>query len=126
MFPDAQVAPRLEPAYSKMYFVCIWATFAFSLFWLNRLYGRRVFYSIPQYEKGVLWKLDVARWLKRGSGVKVGGESVQTPSGRASDTDVAASRVATDSPWTIKINWKTCALIAVGFIGGIFSAISGR
>ncbi|CAM9293105.1 unnamed protein product, partial [Laminaria digitata] len=50
------IAPRLEPSFSKMIFVCTWAAFALALFWLNRMYGRRVFYSIPSWEDGVVWE----------------------------------------------------------------------
>mmetsp|Transcript_15140 Transcript_15140/g.19849 ORF Transcript_15140/g.19849 Transcript_15140/m.19849 type:complete len:394 (-) Transcript_15140:478-1659(-) len=48
------VAPSLTPAYSKMYFVVIWFAFAFSLYQLNRLYGRKVYMKIPNWEDGVL------------------------------------------------------------------------
>jgi len=43
------VAPALAPAYAKMYFVTIWFTFAVSLFWLNRLHGRKVYDEIQDY-----------------------------------------------------------------------------
>ena len=39
-----------------MYFVSTWAAFGCSLFWLNRMHGRRVFYAIPAWEEGVLWR----------------------------------------------------------------------
>jgi len=78
IFGLEEVAPRLKPAYSKMYFVTIWFTFAFSLYWLNRNHGRRVFNSIPDF------------WEK----------------------------------WN-GIPWKMCTLVAFGFLGGIFSAMSG-
>ncbi len=42
------VAPQLEPAYSKMYFVCIWFAFAWSLYWLNRYHDRETFHKIPE------------------------------------------------------------------------------
>ncbi|CBJ29008.1 conserved unknown protein [Ectocarpus siliculosus] len=85
-----EVAPRLEPAYSKMFFVSTWAAFACSLFWLNRLMGRRVFLSIPNWEEGVLWEVELPA-------VKLG----------------------------VSVNWKACVLFLCGFVGGIFSAISG-
>lgn len=53
------VAPRLKPAYSKMYFVTIWFSFAFSLYLLNVNRGRRVFDAIPDFwekKHGVVWK----------------------------------------------------------------------
>ncbi len=42
------VAPQLEPAYSKMYFVCIWFAFAWSLYYLNRYRDRQTFEKIPK------------------------------------------------------------------------------
>lgn len=93
--PSEQVAPRLEPAYSKMLFVSTWAAFACSLFWLNRLHGRRVFQAVPAWEQGVLWKLSLPFPVR------------------------GATR-------TISVNWKACVLIMCGFVGGVFSAISGR
>lgn len=78
LFGLEEVAPRLKPAYSKMYFVTIWFTFAFSLYWLNRNYGRRVFDEIPDF------------WEKKHG-----------------------------------ICWKPLTLLAFGFLGGIFSAMSG-
>lgn len=79
IFGLEQVAPSLTPAYSKMYFVCIWFGFAFSLFWLNRNYHRRVFEEIPDFE--------------------------------------AFSKFG--------ISWRALVLLASGFVGGIFSSISG-
>ncbi|CAM9225670.1 unnamed protein product [Discosporangium mesarthrocarpum] len=81
------VSPNLDPPFSKMYFVCIWGAFAFSLFWLNRYFGRRVFDEIPMFEEGALFTLP--------------------------GTDVT-------------LNWKSITLFLFGFLGGIFSAISGR
>lgn len=73
-----------------MFFVSTWAAFAVSLFWLNRLYGRRVFNFIPNWERGVVWKLNLGSKL------------------------------------SVCLNWKASALFLCGFVGGIFSAISGR
>ncbi|CAM9693603.1 unnamed protein product, partial [Laminaria digitata] len=83
------IAPRLEPSFSKMIFVCTWAAFALSLFWLNRMYGRRVFVSIPSWEDGVVWEKPLP----------FGGK--------------------------VTVNWKACVLLMCGFVGGIFSSISG-
>lgn len=79
LFGLEKVAPSLTPAYSKMFFVSVWFSFAFSLFWLNRNHGRRVFDEIPDFE----------------SLTKFG------------------------------ISWRALVLLATGFIGGIFSSISG-
>ncbi|CAM9456774.1 unnamed protein product [Sphacelaria rigidula] len=95
-----KVAPQLTPPYSKMYFVCTWAAFAFSLFWLNRMYGRRVFTSIPRWEEGVLWEKKIV--LRK-----------------------AAENETDDSTFSIGLNWKACIVFTAGFVGGIFSAISG-
>ncbi|GMH38628.1 hypothetical protein BSKO_06512 [Bryopsis sp. KO-2023] len=78
LFGLEEVAPRLKPAESKMYFVTIWFTFAFSLYWLNRNHGRRVFDEIPDF------------WEKKHG-----------------------------------IYWKPLVLLGFGFLGGIFSAMSG-
>jgi len=51
-----QVAPRLAPPYSKMYFVCIWSSFAIGLFLLNRTLDRTVFSGIQDWESGMVWK----------------------------------------------------------------------
>ncbi|CAN0234610.1 unnamed protein product [Ascophyllum nodosum] len=89
-----QIDPVLEPAYSKMIFVCTWAAFACSLFWLNRYHGRRVFDTIPAWDEGVLAEISVP---------------LPAPVG-----DI-----------TLTLNWKACALVLCGFVGGIFSSISG-
>lgn len=73
-----------------MFFVSTWAAFACSLFWLNRLYGRRVFNSIPAWDEGAIWKRELGSKL------------------------------------VVTVNWKACVLFMCGFVGGIFSAISGR
>ena len=90
-----QIDPVLEPAYSKMIFVCTWAAFACSLFWLNRYHGRRVFNTIPAWDAGVVAKVSVP---------------MPAPVGKL----------------ILTLNWKACVLILCGFVGGIFSSISGR
>mmetsp|Transcript_26 Transcript_26/g.31 ORF Transcript_26/g.31 Transcript_26/m.31 type:complete len:418 (+) Transcript_26:135-1388(+) len=50
------VAPSLTPPYSKMYFVVIWFAFAFSLYQLNLLHGRKVYMEVPHWSKGVLFR----------------------------------------------------------------------
>lgn len=52
------VAPMLPPAYSKMYYVAIWFSFAFSLYYLNRNLGRSVFKRIPDWNEGIFWELE--------------------------------------------------------------------
>ena len=96
LFASHQVAPALEPAYSKMIFVCTWAAFACSLFWLNRYRGRRVFDTIPAWEEGVVGKVF----------------SITLPD-HAGELHLA-------------FNWKAAALLMCGFVGGVFSSISGR
>lgn len=51
-----QVAPRLSPPYSKMYFVVIWSSFAIGLFFLKRHYDRKVYDGIQKWEDGVVWR----------------------------------------------------------------------
>ena len=48
------VDPALKPAHKKMAFVCIWFSFAFALFLLNRYRKRRTFKAIPQLK---VWKI---------------------------------------------------------------------
>ena len=49
------ISHHLPPAFSKMYFVSIWFSFAFSLFWLNRNHDRKVYDIIPKWSDGVLF-----------------------------------------------------------------------
>ncbi len=43
------VAPRVAPAYVKMFFTSLWLAFGASLFWLNRNRERRVFRRVPEF-----------------------------------------------------------------------------
>ena len=52
IFGLEEVAPRLTPPYSKMYFVSIWFSFALSLYWVNYFYGGIVFDSIHAGTRG--------------------------------------------------------------------------
>lgn len=92
-----EIAPKLTPPYSKMYFVSIWFAFAVSLYWVNYFYGGSVFDSIPHWENGILWQKTILK-----------------------DTGLAQF-----PSLTVKINWKVMALLATGFVGGIFSSMSG-
>ncbi|KAH8076562.1 sulfite exporter TauE/SafE [Aureococcus anophagefferens] len=40
-----EIAPVLTPPYAKMYFVVIWGSFAASLYYLNRIHGRKIWKS---------------------------------------------------------------------------------
>ena len=51
-----EVAPRLSPPYSKMYFVVIWSSFAIGLFLLNRTHDRTVYDRIRNWDEGVIWR----------------------------------------------------------------------
>jgi uncharacterized membrane protein YfcA len=51
-----EVAPRLSPPYSKMYFVVIWSSFATGLFLLNRNHDRTVYDRIINWDEGVIWR----------------------------------------------------------------------
>ena len=66
------IDPNLTPPQKKIGFVCVWFSFAFALFLLNRYHKRKTYKTIPDFK---LWKLIV--------------------------------------------------LLLTGFMGGIFSAISG-
>lgn len=45
--------PALTPPYKKMAFVCIWFTFAFALYLLNRYRNRTTYRRIPHFKP---WK----------------------------------------------------------------------
>jgi uncharacterized membrane protein YccC len=47
------IDPVLTPSYKKMAFVCIWFTFAFALFLLNRYRKRTTYKIIPDFK---IWK----------------------------------------------------------------------
>ena len=55
IFGLEQVAPRLAPPYSKMYFCVIWSSFAIGLFLLNRYKDRKVNDSIQNWQEAVVW-----------------------------------------------------------------------
>ena len=42
------IDPNLTPAQKKLGFVCVWFSFAFALFLLNRYHKRRTFKTIPE------------------------------------------------------------------------------
>ncbi|KAJ1460410.1 sulfite exporter TauE/SafE-domain-containing protein [Pelagophyceae sp. CCMP2097] len=87
-----KVAPVLTPPYAKMYFVCIWGSFAASLYHLNRLRDRRVYVEMDPPHLPRVWR----------------------------NADLV------DSPYLSWIlNWKALVLVAAGFLGGIFTSISG-
>ncbi|KAJ7335984.1 hypothetical protein OS493_013350 [Desmophyllum pertusum] len=66
------IDPNLTPPQKKIGFVCVWFSFAFALFLLNRYHKRKTYQTIPDFKM-----------------------------------------------------WKLIVLLLTGFIGGIFSAISG-
>lgn len=51
-----EVAPELTPPYAKMYFVVIWGSFAASLFFLNRIYGRKVYVVLDPPHLPNIWR----------------------------------------------------------------------
>jgi len=86
------VAPTLTPPYAKMYFVVIWGSFAASLYFLNRLHGRKVYVVLDPKHLPEIWKL---------------------------------GDLTKDWRLNLVLNWKALILLAAGFIGGIFTSISG-
>lgn len=51
-----EVAPELTPPYAKMYFVVIWGSFAASLFFLNRIHGRKVYVVLDPPHLPNIWR----------------------------------------------------------------------
>eukprot|EP00614_Pseudopedinella_elastica_P002964 CAMPEP_0172610916 /NCGR_PEP_ID=MMETSP1068-20121228/30662_1 /TAXON_ID=35684 /ORGANISM="Pseudopedinella elastica, Strain CCMP716" /LENGTH=478 /DNA_ID=CAMNT_0013414741 /DNA_START=188 /DNA_END=1624 /DNA_ORIENTATION=- len=86
----------LDPPYAKMYFVVIWGAFAASLYYLNRIHGRKVYLVLDPPHLPAIWK-SCTLWELSSTGL--------------------GSYVA--------FNWKAAVLFATGFLGGIFSSISG-
>jgi len=52
-----QVAPTLTPPYAKMYFVCWAGSFAASLYFLNRLRGRKVYVVVDPKHLPEIWAM---------------------------------------------------------------------
>jgi len=52
-----EIAPRMTPPQKKIGFVSIWFAFAFSLFWLNRNFGRHVHLCIQNWPGEYYWRL---------------------------------------------------------------------
>jgi uncharacterized membrane protein YfcA len=107
VFGLEKVAPTLEPAYWKMYFVCVWASFAFALFWFNYFRQSRVFVKIPLWETGEIIRVPI---LPR---------SCLTLPWEANDDPEARTTV------DLVVNTWAIVLLMFGFLGGIFSSISG-
>lgn len=93
IFGLEKVAPEMTPPYSKMYFVVIWGSFAGSLYWLNRLQGRKVYLVMDPPQIPQIWR--------------------------------SADLVPSVPALGYILNWKALVLIASGFMGGIFTAMSG-
>lgn len=92
------VSPILPPPFKKMYFVTIWASFASSLFFLNRYHNRKTYVDIPDWNKGVRKISCQPRW--------------GSPRGRGHNK-------------VFNINLNSIVLLFTGFIGGIFSSVAG-
>ncbi|KAJ1436129.1 sulfite exporter TauE/SafE-domain-containing protein [Ochromonadaceae sp. CCMP2298] len=97
-----KIAPKLEPAYNKMYFVCIWAAFALSLFWNNFFRQSRVFLQIPLWKTGEILRVPIL------------GRNGPTLGGREAERSV-----------DLVVNAWAIVLLGFGFLGGIFSSMSG-
>ena len=52
-----QVAPTLTPPYAKMYFVCWAGSFAASLYFLNRIHGRKVYLVVDPKHLPEIWAM---------------------------------------------------------------------
>eukprot|EP00622_Pseudochattonella_farcimen_P005417 FR741028.1.p1 GENE.FR741028.1~~FR741028.1.p1 ORF type:complete len:272 (+),score=30.23 FR741028.1:57-818(+) len=97
IFGLEKIAPNLTPPYAKMYFVVIWGAFAASLFYLNRLVGRKVYLTLNPQHLPQIW----------------------------SSANLFPGATVT-YPWlTWVLNWKAIVLTVAGFLGGIFTTMSG-
>lgn len=52
-----EIAPRMTAPQKKIGFVSIWFAFAFSLFWLNRNFGRHVHLEIQNFPGTFYWRM---------------------------------------------------------------------
>ena len=57
IFGLEQVAPTLTPPYAKMYFVCWAGSFAASLYFLNRIHGRKVYLVVDPKHLPEIWAM---------------------------------------------------------------------
>jgi len=55
------VSGEIQQEFVKMYYVAIWFAFALTLFILNRDRGRTVYDSIPNWERGVVFRFNLGR-----------------------------------------------------------------
>lgn len=153
IFGLEKVAPTLEPAYSKMYFVCIWFSFAFSLFWQNYFQDREVFNGItaadwrsgellrvplfappsaaplPQHEEGVQQphSADIEMTSAEAGAGAAAGKYQSANGGDDADAHSDDAAAAGDSQLRLDlvVNWQALLLLGFGFLGGIFTSISG-
>ena len=95
----SRAALAFLPSFRHRYFVVIWGAFAASLFYLNRVYGRKVYLVLDPPHLPAIWA-DATIW----------GPYSTVPGSWGS---------------YVAFNWKAATLIATGFMGGIFSSISG-
>jgi uncharacterized membrane protein YfcA len=79
--------------------VVIWGAFAASLFYLNRAHGRKVYLVLDPPHLPAIWA-DATLWGPY-------------------------SKVPGSVGICVAFNWKAATLLATGFMGGIFSSISG-
>lgn len=89
----------LDPPYAKMYFVSIWGAFAAALYYLNTIQGRKVYLVLDPPHYPAVWASATLWQMDQ----------------------------ATYGPLAFYVffNWKAAVLVATGFLGGIFSSISG-
>lgn len=115
IFGLEKIAPKLEPAYSKMYFVCIWFAFAISLFWLNLLHNKKQFSTIPNWDKAKLLSYQFTLIPDR----------AKVLSHYDIPITVKLFIIEYISVIEVAFNWKAVVLVGGGFLGGIFSSMSG-
>jgi uncharacterized membrane protein YfcA len=80
-----------------MYFVSIWFAFAVALYWTNYFHGAQKYNGIPHWRKGVLY----------------------------SYTLIPSTGLSFCPKLALEFNWRAFTLLGFGFLGGIFSSMSG-
>jgi len=141
------VAPKLSPPFTKMYFVCVWFSFAVALYWLNFYHKRKVYEGIPYWDCGRMFPnltldLTPVRLQAEALWRRVIGAQEETAGPDSPDAEPDAEKAETEkaeveadaegrreqnssSSLLIGFHWKAALLFMGGFLGGIFSAMGG-
>lgn len=124
------VAPHLPPAYAKMLFVSVWASFAVALFRLNQIKDRKVFDCAVDADDAKVMKRNLTTPETTKPSVNF------TESNEDTVEDIEA-RITTEKNVTTQEysisdkddlairRWRIFVIFCTGFFGGICSSVAG-